>query len=76
MPFTDEQSVILQNVLRYEFHGILHFELRYSAPGDPPGTIRSERVASHIVYDNPLAGDKIIIERLMGMIHKVKKAPG
>lgn len=73
MSFTTEERAVIQAVLRYEFHGILHFEIRYIKDGET-GTVRAERIASHVIYENPQAGDAIVIERLMGMIHKVRKA--
>lgn len=74
MSFTTSDTAILQNVLRYEFHGILYFELRYVLDADAKREVRLERVASHIVYENPLPGDRIVLERLMGHIHKVARA--
>lgn len=71
------EGALLRAVLRYEFHGILHFELRYSEPGDPEGTVRVQRVAAHQVYADPKAGDRIRIEELMGLVHRVSKVePG
>jgi hypothetical protein len=75
MAFTTTEEATVQEVLRYEFHGILHFEIRYAKAGDPPGTVRSQRIASHQIYPNPVKGDAIVIHSLMGMIHQIEKAP-
>lgn len=75
MAFTNEERATLRVVLRYEFHGILYLELRYARDGDPPGTIRMQRVAGHQVYADPQPGDAIVLRSLMGMVHEVAKAP-
>ncbi|MFN0204913.1 MAG: hypothetical protein ACKVS6_01205 [Planctomycetota bacterium] len=72
--FTTTEPATLKAVLRYEFHGILHFELHYTKPGDAPQTIRIQKIASHQIYPNPQAGDAIVIHALMGMIHQITKA--
>jgi hypothetical protein len=70
--FTTERRAELVAVLRYEFHGILHFELRYVVEGDPSRAVHAQRVASHQVYADPLAGDRIVLELLLEMVHRVR----
>ncbi|MBI3819800.1 MAG: hypothetical protein HY286_13980 [Planctomycetes bacterium] len=82
MNLKSTESATLQNVLRYEFHGILYFELHYiragaataaGAANSADACVWTERVAAHIVYEHPKAGDRVEIERLMGMIHAVRR---
>lgn len=76
MIVADERRGRLAAVLRYEFHGILHFELHLELDGResmPPSVIR---VAAHQVYSDPQVGDRVVVRFLMGLVHGVEREPG
>jgi hypothetical protein len=61
--FTTERRAELVAVLRYEFHVV---------EGDPGRAVHAQRVASHQVYADPRPGDRIVLELLLEMVHRVR----
>jgi hypothetical protein len=68
-----QPGVILQ-VRPYELHGTRYYALLFRFDSDPPDGAREARVSFEMIYGDPQAGDRVLVESIIGVVDRVLPA--
>lgn len=68
-----QPGVILQ-VRAYELHGTPYFAVLYRLDADPPDGAREARLSYEMIYPDPQPGERVLIESVLGVVNRVRRA--
>ena len=66
------REAIIREVNRYDLHGVAYFRLAVSY-SDEPNLVQEVRITHDSIYDDPAAGDRILVEAIMKVVTEVRR---
>ena len=66
------KDAVLSDLRAIEIHGLRFYDILYSA-GEPGAAPESARIGAEMIYANPRAGDRVMIERVANVVMRVDK---
>ena len=60
----------------YDLHGTLYYAVLFRFDEDPADAARQARVSHDIIFDTPRAGDRVLIESVLGVVYRMARAEG
>lgn len=58
----------------FELHGTPYYALLYRFDDDAPGVTREARLSAEMAYAEPRRGDRVIIDAVLGVVDRVRRA--
>lgn len=65
---------IILDARAFELHGTPYYALRYRFDDDTPNSVREARLSAEMAYDAPQAGDRVMIDAVLGVVDRVRRA--
>ncbi len=65
---------VIVDARAFELHGTPYVALRYRFDDDPPDAMREARLSADMTYDAPQPGDRVIIDAVLGVVDRVRRA--
>jgi hypothetical protein len=66
------QAGEIVDVRAYELHGTRYYALLYRVDASPEQA-REARVSFDMIYDDPRAGDRVVVESVLGVVDRVRR---
>jgi hypothetical protein len=66
------REAIIRRVNPYELHGVRYYQLGVSYV-DEPDSMREIRISHDAIYDNPVDGDRVLVEMVLNVVTEVRK---
>ena len=66
------KEAILQELRALEIHGLRFYDILFSA-SEPGAPAESARIGAEMIYANPRAGDRVMIEKVANVVMRVDK---
>jgi len=68
------QAGTIVDLRPYELHGTRYYAVLYELDGD--ATRREARLSFDMIYDDPGAGDRVLIQQILGVVDRMTRAGG
>ncbi len=66
------REAVIRRVSPYELHGVPYYRLAVSYSDDPE-SMREVRISNDSIYDNPSAGDRVVVDMILNVVTEVRK---
>ena len=67
---------VIVGVRPYELHGTPYYAVLFRYDADPPDGAREARLSADMAYDAPRAGDRVLIDAVLGVVDRIRRAGG
>ena len=69
------QAGVIVQVRPYELHGTRYYALILRFDSDRLDGAREARVSFDMIYDDPQAGDRVLVESIIGVVDRITREP-
>ena len=66
------QAGTIVDLRPYELHGTRYYAVLYTLDGDE--TRREARLSFDMIHDDPKAGDRVLIQQIVGVVDRITRA--